>query len=849
MKAWPDRARFNAIDRALDALIPLSAVERERFIDAWLSDHAGDVPLLRRLLAEADRASVDVEEALGVAAAACWTASSSDPDQLGEWRLVEPLGRGGMAEVWLGVGTGGHRDQRAAIKIMATGLDTREMRARFEQERRILAALDDPRIARLLDGGVADDGRPWLALERVDGERIDHWCDARRLDIAGRVALVREVAIALHSAHRGLVVHRDIKPANVLVTNDGHVKLLDFGIAKMLDAGNAAAAESATQTHARVLTPEYAAPEQFLGEPITTAVDVYQLGLLMVELVVGVRPFAAHAGNPVDLAHAVVSSEPPLASQLLARSGLDAERIEAIAAARGTSAVRLRRQLRSDFDAIAACALARTPARRFPSTLQFAEDLDAWMNQRPLSVRAPSIRYRTTRFLRRNWIASGFTLALALALAGWVGTVLVQSKQIRRESELNRSVRDYLVDLLREADPRFADSPQSSAESVVEGGIAHARTRFADEPDLLAELLVIAGDVQVGRGAYGRAASLFGEALQVQRRLDPDDPRLTDVLASYGRASHYSGRYADAEGALREAESRWYARGAWEQCWIPLALVDVLHSRGKYRDALLVLERAASTQAPSSVGAARLSAARGIVLRDSSRYAEAGRLLRDAHDRLEVLLDPSNGDVVEVRTALGLNLVLRGETAAGRRLLDSSIVRHVAVYGPHHPLVGIARHALANADEIDGDARSAIQRLDVVLADDYRDLAPGNVLIAYARLDRAWLRLALGEYEEATRDLDLAEPVLLGLRDGGHPRWSGLQLARAVLAVQRGDVTAARAFVRAAIAQRTDRFGADDVATLEARRWLRALDTGSMPPAPPSAPAIEVRRSALLLRG
>ncbi len=841
--SWPQLQRFESLNRALDEMLALSADEREPVLAQWRIENPDEAPLLERLLEAADSDSYHIDSVLECAVARSVVGMTADSDQqLGDWQLTQWLGRGGMAEVWLASGSGTHRDQRAAIKCLSPGLATPEFIARFEQERRILATLDDPHIARLLDGGVTADGRPWLAMEYVAGERIDAWCDARQLDLTARVRLLREVAIAVHSAHRALIVHRDIKPANVMVTTEGHVKLLD--------SENETASDKSTQTRSRVLTPQYASPEQFLGATVTTAVDVYQLGLLMVELLCGVRPFQSRSENLVKLAHAVVSEDAPPPSQALNRAALASAEIERVLNARRTTAKRLRRQLRGDLDAIAQCAMARVPEQRYASAMQFADDLDAWLAQRTVRARAPSLGYRVRRFVSRNWLASAAAAALVVVLAAYIGTVLVQSERIRREAELNRLVRDYLVELLREADPRFTRTPQASAERVLEQGLLRARERFSAQPDLLAELLDIGGQVQVGRGDMPRAADLIGEALALRRGLDPDDPQLTAVLGEYGRALHYSGRYTQAEAALREAESRWYAQGAFGTAWIPMALSDVLHSRGEYVIAQAVLRRAdAAQRASAAPPAAHAELARdlGTVLRDSGHIAEARTLQRAALTQLLKMYGDANATTAATQTALAQTLVLDGEAAEARLLINTAIATQRQHYGEHHAVIGISRHTLALVDELDGQFDAALRGLDDVLADNYASIAPGNVLPAYAFLDRAWLHMIVNHDQDAARDLDAAEAILWPIRDGGHPRWSALQLARAVLAVRRGDTQSARTAIGRAIAQREAQLGADNTFTLEARRWLQTLDRGTAPAPAANAPRLEAVRLRLLL--
>ncbi len=849
---------FAALDALLAAALDLDPAQRE----AWLrAQCGGNTARFERMLDLVRRSScapaweqrLDAEpmrEFIAAAIEADGEGGASTPDRCGAWRLLKPIGRGGMADVHLGERSEAGFVQRAAIKLLAAPAHRGESIARFEQERRILASLDDPRIARLLDGGVLDDGRPWLAMEYIDGERIDAWCDARRLDVLGRVRLLREVAAAVHSAHRALIVHRDIKPANVMVTGAGHVKLLDFGIAKLLAAESEAASEHATRTQSRVLTPHYASPEQLLGENVTTAADVYQLGLLMVELLSGVRPFHSRSDNLVDLAHAVVNEDAPAPSMALSRANLPASEVDRILRARRSTAARLRRQLRGDLDAIAQRALARLPNQRYASALALAEDLDAYVEQRPVRARAPSLRYRMRRFVSRNWLASSVGAVLLLVLIAYVGTVMVQAERIRRESERNRLVSEYLVELLREADPRHTRTPQPSAARVLEQGLLRARERFADQPELLADLLGMGAEVQIGRGHMTRASELMGEVVALRMKLDPDDPRLTTAMGEHGRTLHYAARYAEAEARLREAETRWYAQGAHGTARIPMSLADVLHSRGEYADAERVLRRAERAQRRGAAPAfahALIARDLGVVLRDAGRIAEARGLLESALTDFSGLEGDHQLDTAATREALARTLALAGEPALARAQAEAAIAVQIQLYGEHHSVIGRSRHTLSLADVLDGNREAAERAMDEVIASDYANVAVGNILIAYAHLDRAWLRLAAHHDADAAIDLDVAEPILRGIRAGGHPRWAEAELARAVLARRRGDMHSARAAISRAVAHREAIFGPAHAATIEARRWLLVVEGADVPPAASDAPGLESRRATLLV--
>jgi serine/threonine protein kinase len=850
-----DAQAFAELDALLAAALELPASERE----AWLRAQCGeDAARWQRVLGLLQRAeapaawerALDSEPVRHLFADALDKAieGESTPQRCGEWRVLRSIGRGGMADVYLGEREREGFVQTAAIKVLAIRARGADVLGRFAQEARILATLDDPRIARLLDGGVDDVERPWLAMEFVDGERIDHWCDARRLDIEARVRLVREVAVAVHSAHRALIVHRDIKPANVLVTREGHVKLLDFGIAKLIDPERGAPIAS-TRTDARALTPEYASPEQLLGQRITTASDVYQLGLLLVELLVGRRPHQTGNDSALAQAHAVVHDDPPSPSVLL-RTTADAE-ARAVAASRGSQPQRLRRRLRGDLDAIAQHALARAPEARYASALAFAEDLEAWSQRRPVRARSPSLGYRARRFLARNRLASVAALALLAVLVAYAVTVTLQATRIAREVELNRTVRGYLVELLAEANPLRAHTPQPSAERVLEQGLRHARQRFAERPELLAEVLGSSANVLIGRGEYARASAMLGEAVALQRGFDPQDPRFTALLGAFGRSQHYISEYAASEATLREAEARWYAESPAGTAWISMALADVLHSRGKYADAEQVLRRAAAEQiahGSQPLGRAEIQRDLGVVLRDAGRPDEGRALIEAALADMLGREGPQHGSTTVTRIALARTLALQGDAAAARDQVAASLAIQRAIFGEHGSPAGINRHTLALADEIEAQFDAARARLDEVLELDYAGSAPMHQLSAYARMDRAWIALQQGDEEQAAADVAAAAKVFEAISDEGHPRLADARIVAAILAHRRGDASVRDAAIAEAVALRERRFGASHPATQLARAWQRWLHAGSFDAASGAASVEAIRYGRLASR-
>ncbi len=342
--------------------------------------------------------------------------------RIGSWRLLGLLGRGGMGEVYCAEREEGTFTQRAALKLIKRGMDSAAIVQRFVRERQILSRLEHPGIARLLDGGSAADGRPFFVLERVVGVPITEYCRTRGLGLEERLRLLQSVCAAIDSAHRSLVVHRDLKPANILVTEEGQVKLLDFGIAKLLAGDEDEETAHLTQLEARVLTPAYAAPEQILGEPITTATDVYALGVLLFELVTGALPHARERRSLGSLAGAVVRETVERPSAVLRR----------MAAA---DATRVARSVAGDLDLIVLTALHRDPARRYLSAAALADDLGRFLAGRPIRARPDSRGYRLRKFAGRNRLpVAAAALGLAALLAG-LGMALWEAHDARLSAQ------------------------------------------------------------------------------------------------------------------------------------------------------------------------------------------------------------------------------------------------------------------------------------------------------------------------------------------------------------------------------------------------------------------------------
>ncbi|MEO7732576.1 MAG: serine/threonine-protein kinase [Kofleriaceae bacterium] len=477
------------LDRAFDLDEPARA--------AWLAALHDDEPAIAAELAAllAQHRALDAEGFLAGAPVLRPTPSSFAGQVLGAYTLRSPLGQGGMGTVWLAERTDGRFEGRVAVKLLNASLTGPDGAARFKREGSILARLRHPHIAHLIDAGVSPAGQPYLVLEHVDGQRIDRHCDARALDVAARVRLFLDVLDALAHAHANLVVHRDLKPSNVMVDASGRVKLLDFGIAKLL-AVEPGDADAVTREGYQALTPLYAAPEQLRGGDITTATDVYALGVLLYLILTGRHPAGPDTSSPAELVRAIVETEPARLSDAFALAPTVEASADEVAARRATTPRKLRTALRGDLDNIVAKALKKAAAERYPSAAAMADDLRRYLEHRPVSARADSWRYRSWKLVVRHRVALGAAVLVVAALVTGTGLAVWQARTAARQRDralvqLSRAeaTNDLASFLLSEATPS-AGRPVSNAELLARGE-ALVEHRFADEPALQAHMLLM----------------------------------------------------------------------------------------------------------------------------------------------------------------------------------------------------------------------------------------------------------------------------------------------------------------------------------------------------------------------
>ncbi|HEX6708580.1 MAG TPA: protein kinase [Albitalea sp.] len=543
---------WEALSSIYEQAIELDPFARAELLERLAAERSTLLAPLQRMLSAGERMDalgfLDGIAVLDLGGTPRWAPGA----RVGPYRLLRHLGTGGMAQVWLGERVDGAFHREVAIKLLFQHPDSQgpgadASSARFARERDILATLDHPRIAALHDAGVTGQGQHWLALQHVQGEPVTDYCDREGLDLRQRIGLFRQVLDAVRYAHANLVIHRDLKPDNIFVTTQGEVRLLDFGIAKLVESEDGASIDSDLTCQAgRLLTPAYASPEQLRGLPLTTASDVYSLGVVLYELLCGESPYEPTSGSAAQLEHCILEEDPRPPSRRVAG--------EAVAAARGATAKALRRQLNPELDAVALRALAKRPWSRYPSVEALDADLGRWLAGQPVLARAPGHWTRAVKLAARHRFGVAAGLAVAVMLATAATSALLLGLQARQEAARASAARDFVLDLFRMADPDGSRGADLTARDMLEAGQRRAASTLGRQPALMGEVLEGIAEVQSFRGEHVQADASFRQATALYRRLGLTRP-LARTQASQAENARRMGQRDRAGALLDEAEA------------------------------------------------------------------------------------------------------------------------------------------------------------------------------------------------------------------------------------------------------------------------------------------------------
>jgi serine/threonine-protein kinase len=730
--------RWRRIETLFHQAEALSATRRADF----LARACGDDPELRREVESLLAADGGVGRALDEAIARAAGSAVGDPilPRIGAWEVLREIGRGGMGTVYLARRADRAFEQQVAIKVIRGGVADRAQIDRFRAERQILANLDHPAIARLLDGGATDDGLPYLVMEYLEGEPIDRWCDQRCLPIAARLELFLRVCDAVQYAHQNLVVHRDIKPSNILVTAHGAPKLLDFGIAKLLDpAGGQSLA--LTGSLDRLLTPDFASPEQVRGTPVTTRTDVYALGLLLYLLLTGQPPYRFRSTRPQEIER-VVCEQPPTApsAALLATADGETTVPPAAARARGEVTARLARRLRGDLDNIVLKALAKEPERRYAAVGELMEDVRRHLEGRPIRARPATLGYRLSRLASRHRTAFASAAAVlvlvTVLIALYITGVRRERDRARVEAAKAAQIAGFLTSLFEVSDPGESKGQEVTARELLERGAERIDAELEGQPQVQAALMDVIGKVSRKVGLYDQARRQLERSLEIRTALHgPSHPEVAAGLDDLATLLHETGDYGRAEALFRQSLT------------MRVALFGDRHA-----DVVASLNNL------------------GSLLQDRGRFEEAEALYRRALALAGRLPDAANRDDSSLLNNLGRVLQERGDLEGAEVFLRRALEQRRKLHGDLHPAVesslaslatlARARGRYAESEALDREALSISQKL-------YR---PPHLRIAMRLNNLSALLKEMGEVAEAERLQRQALAMFRGLYGDRDPR-------------------------------------------------------------------------------
>jgi eukaryotic-like serine/threonine-protein kinase len=686
----------------------------------------------------------------------------------GPYRITRLIASGGMGSVWLAERDDDEYRKQVAVKVIKGGVDTEDVLRRFRQERQVQATLEHPNIVRLLDGGATDHGRPYLVMEYVEGKPILAHSQERDLSIPDRLRLFRKICGAVHYAHQNLVIHRDLKPGNILVTEGGEPKLLDFGVAKVLHPGAAGNEAELTSPDLRPMTLKYASPEQIRGEPVTTATDVYSLGVILCELLAGRGPYDVSSGSPSEYERAVCDRAPLPPSVAAARSDLP----------------RTRKLLRGDLDAIVLKALRKEPWLRYSSVEQFSEDVERHLRGFPVVARRGTTAYRAARFLRRNAVVAAAVAAVFVSLVGGlVGTLrqarIAEQKRTEalaarteaqdaaevagREARRSRGVAHFLQDVIGGASPRTSGR-SVTAEQALDRAASRVHEKYGGDPGVEWGVHAVAGQTYMALGRYEDAAFHLREAVKILEAAGGGDTvDLASCLTDLGILAHAGGDQGTAreltERALRLNErflgeaSAEVARNLNTLGVIALALGEVDRSEEMLRKGLEIRRRLFGEEATA---VAESHNALAFVARARGDLPGAERLARQALATRRKLLGDGHSDTVLSLDNLAMFLAEQDDFEAAEPLMRESVRRHEELAGPDHPDVAVALNNLSRVLLTTGRPADAEVFLEKALRIRRAQLLPSDErTITTARL-LAHSQVALDEHARAEATLKQA---------------------------------------------------------------------------------------------
>ena len=650
-------------------------------------------------------------------------ASARIRQRIGPWEIVSRIGEGGMGVVYLARRSDGAFDMKAALKLVKPGLSSATAVTRFLAERQILAHLAHPNIARLLDGGVTEQGQPWFAMEFVEGEPIDSWRRRTQPDLTTILKLFQAVCAGVQAAHQNLVVHRDIKPANVLVCSDGTPKLVDFGVAKLLDARAEGAGKGGITE--QLMTPEYASPEQLMGKPATTATDIFALGVLLYELIVGRRPFEASTRSPAELERMICQYDPPRPSTVIRREFPEQ---------RGLASA-----VKGELDNIILKAIQKDPARRYSSAAEFAADIQRYLDGFPVLAQPDSLRYRAVKFIGRHKGAVAAAVLFVCLVVGFAISMALLARKAEHERDRAEQISSFLINLFAQTNPDRPRQAALTAREMLDQGLGKIN-ELERQPELQAALLETFGLAYENFGLWSQSRELLQRSLALKRRLYPRDSlEIASTLKSLSELARRQHDFAEAERLIRES-------------------VQIRHKQLGERHVL-------TAESQNTLA---------LILHETGRLREAEQLFLKVLENRDLL---HQRDHLETAVLSNLGAVYGdlGELEKAEKYLGECVALRRRELGPNHPRLALALARLSRILEWAGKLRESEAALRESLAIRLRTQGESHPDYGFTLIILGGLQRKQGKLGEAKQTLERAEQLLRRFPDDSDGLLSALQ--------------------------------------------------------------------------
>ena len=756
--------RWEKIQSLFEKALELNPSERENFLKEECSNDKELFDEIMSLLAADEK-----QHSIFSGSAADYLAiddTNLDGKLFGNYRAIKQIGAGGMGSVYLAERADGLFEQKVALKIVKPGMNSHEIISRFEEERQILARLQHPNIATLLDGGISELGLPYFTMEYVEGKPITEYSDYNNLTIEQRLELFKKVCEAVLYAHQNLVIHRDIKPSNILVQEDGTVKLLDFGIAKVFEEDKDQ--KFVTRTGMRVMTPEYASPEQVKGQPVSTATDIYSLGLILYQLLTGCPPYEVPSTSALEMERIICLTEPQKPSTMVTKiiSSVDGKKKTSpdyVSEKRKTTIPKLKKRISGDLDNICLMAIRKEPERRYNSVVQFITDIDNHLNGLPVSARKSTASYRTKKFIQRHKvgvvIATIAVMLIAMVTAFYTIQLAEERDKAELEAEKSKKVSEFLAGIFKVADPEQSRGETITARELLDNGVKRIEKELADQPEVLANMLGVTGNVYKSLGLYDNALVLLQKAYSINDSLlGSDSPETVKSLNDLANLNFAMGDYESAIDKFDktlEKRKTIYGEKSLEVAESMNDLGMVLREEGDYKQSEKLLITSLSIRKKllplTSPEVAQSINNLGLLKEDLGEYNEAKKLIEEALVMKEKIYGKIHPSVTETIGNLAMLLQQMGDYEEASKLFNKTLVVDKQLYGEVHPSISTDLYNIASNTALMGDLNSADKLYSEVLELDKKLLGEEHPYIALDLNNLAGILSDKGEYAKAEK--------------------------------------------------------------------------------------------------